>query len=113
MGSPSSAFVPWTKPKSYGQTMPSGRTFDRLYTFFVASCLSLLRLPRGVSIVTLTLAALDGAACCPAPAACVSSDFQYAPSSREPGHRLPDNRAGGARTGVLSFPPRVLQIGLS
>src|SRR5438045_932549 len=61
-GSPSSALVRGTKPKSYGKTIPSGKIFDRLYIFFAGSYLILLRLPRGVSIVTLTVNGLEPAA---------------------------------------------------
>src|SRR5256885_13946167 len=79
-GSPSSAFVPGTKPKSYGKTMPSGRIFDKLY-IFAGSYLSLLRLPRGVSIVTPIVTDLDGATRFAAPAVLRFMTFQPEPSS--------------------------------
>src|SRR5205823_12713005 len=62
------ALVRGTKPKSYGKTIPSGRIFDRLNIFFAGSYLSLLRLPRGVSIVTLRMTGRVAAARFAAPA---------------------------------------------
>lgn len=39
--------------------MPSGITFDNLYSFLAGSYFSLFRLPLGVSIITPTEASID------------------------------------------------------
>jgi len=90
--------------------MPSGRIFYRLYIFFAGSYLILLRLPRGVSIVTLTVNGLEAAARFAASAVLRFMTF----SSCEPSHRLPHRRAGDARDGgVFSFWAGTLEIHLS
>src|SRR5205085_7765611 len=109
-GSPSSALVSGTKPKSYGKTMPSGRIFDKLYIFFAGSYLILLRLPRGVSIVMLTVCGLEAAALLGASTVLRFMTF----SSCEPGHRLPHRRARDAcEGGAVPFRAGRLEIGLS
>jgi hypothetical protein len=49
------AFVPGMKPKSCGNTIPSGRTLESLNALVSGSNAYLFRLPFGVSTITSTL----------------------------------------------------------
>src|SRR5262245_26362347 len=53
-GSPSSAFVPGTNPKSNGKLAPAGSTLCSENSPHFSSNLNLLRLPAGVSMITFT-----------------------------------------------------------
>src|SRR5204863_435641 len=53
-GSPSSALVDGTNPKSYGNIMPSGMTLESLSFSLDESYLILFLLPFGVSMITST-----------------------------------------------------------
>ena len=55
VGSPSSSLVCGTKPKSYGNVMPSASTLLNVYAPSSGSYANLLRLPFGVSITTRRL----------------------------------------------------------
>jgi hypothetical protein len=55
MASPSSARVEGTKPKSYGKNAPAASTPPNLYSPCFLSHSNLLRLPLGVSMMTLSV----------------------------------------------------------